>query len=111
MPLKKGDTGLEQYMIRIAWTAHRGAPTDTGAQAEDVMHRLLPAGSFVMTESQPDIILFMSGGSERRAIELPEKQIEELREKPLGNHLLVVPCRCQELLRLLYRYKNIKVVS
>jgi len=77
MPQKKGDTGLEQYMVRIAWTAHRGAPTDTGAQAEDIMQRLLPAGSFVMTASQPDIILFMSGGSERRAIELsdPERPV------------------------------------
>ncbi len=36
------------------------------------MRQLLPGDSFVMTDRIPDIILFMSGGSERRAIELAD---------------------------------------
>lgn len=58
--------------LNVAWAAHRGAATDTAASAEELAKRLLPAGAFIMTDSQPDIILFMSGGSERRAIEMAE---------------------------------------
>lgn len=36
------------------------------------MRQLLPGDSFVMTDRIPDIILFMSGGSERMAIELAD---------------------------------------
>jgi hypothetical protein len=44
-------------------------------------------------------------------IELPEEQINILRERPLGNHLLVLPDRPEEILRLLCRYKNIEVAN
>lgn len=60
------------YLLRVAWTAHRGASTDTGTEAKEVMRRLIPDRTFVMTDSHPDIILFMSGGSERRAIALAD---------------------------------------
>ncbi len=33
---------------------------------------MLPAEAFIMVDSQPDIILFMSGGSERSAIEMAD---------------------------------------
>jgi len=36
------------------------------------MQQLLPPDAFVMEDQQPDIILFMSGGSERKAISLSE---------------------------------------
>jgi L-fucose isomerase-like protein len=61
------DTG---YKIRVAWAAHEGSPRDTGTRAGELMKRLLPEGSFIMTDTHPDIILFMSGGSERRAVGL-----------------------------------------
>jgi L-fucose isomerase-like protein len=61
-----------RYLLRVAWTAHRGAAADTGAAAEKFMKGLLPVGTFTMTGSHPDVILFMSGGSERRAIELAD---------------------------------------
>jgi L-fucose isomerase-like protein len=58
--------------IRVAWVAHMGAGADTGNQAAKFMKQLLPPDAFMMTDQQPDIILFMSGGSERRAISLTE---------------------------------------
>ena len=66
-----------EYVPGIAWAAHRGASPDTAARAEELMNSLLPPGQFRMTDSQPDIILFMSGGSERRALELadPERPV------------------------------------
>jgi L-fucose isomerase-like protein len=70
MTQEKAGTGFKQYMVRVAWAAHRGASAETESQSSAIIRRLLPDGNFIMTESQPDIILFMSGGSERRAIEL-----------------------------------------
>ena len=66
-----------EYVPGIAWAAHRGASPDTAARAEELMNGLLPPGQFRMTDRQPDIILFMSGGSERRALELadPERPV------------------------------------
>lgn len=66
-----------EYVPGIAWAAHRGATPDTTARAEEFMNSLLSPGAFRMTESHPDIILFMSGGSERRALELadPERPV------------------------------------
>ena len=60
------------YVLNVAWAAHRGAVQDTAAKAEEFVGRLMSPGTFLMTDRQPDIILFMSGGSERRAIELAE---------------------------------------
>jgi L-fucose isomerase-like protein len=66
-----------EYIPGIAWAAHRGASRDTDARAEELMNSLLLPGQFRMTDRQPDIILFMSGGSERRALELadPERPV------------------------------------
>ena len=44
-------------------------------------------------------------------IELNENQINILRERPLGNHLLVIPDNSEEILRLLCRYRNIEMVN
>ena len=66
-PRKKED---QQYIIGVAWAAHKGAGTETGSNAEKFMQQLLPSNSFRMTDQQPDIILFMSGGSERKAISM-----------------------------------------
>ncbi len=57
-------------VINVAWAAHKGAGTDTGSNAEIFMQQLLPHDSFRMTDQQPDIIIFMSGGSERKAISM-----------------------------------------
>ncbi|HAX93042.1 MAG TPA: hypothetical protein DCY25_03680, partial [Bacteroidales bacterium] len=62
----------DEYVPGIAWAAHRGASPDTAARAEGLMNRILSPGAFRMTDRQPDIILFMSGGSERRALELAD---------------------------------------
>ncbi len=60
------------YILRVAWAAHRGADEKTGARAEEFIRGMLSRESFAMTDERPDIILFMSGGSERRAIELAD---------------------------------------
>ena len=57
------DTANHAPVLRVAWAAHKGAGHDTGENAEAFMKLLLPAGSFVMSDRDPDIILFMSGGS------------------------------------------------
>jgi L-fucose isomerase-like protein len=77
MSMKSNITGINANALRVAWAAHRGAGETTGAEAGIIMQRLLPPGAFTMVDSQPDIILFMSGGSERRAIELadPERPV------------------------------------
>ncbi len=69
-------SGIERrkcnHLLRVAWTAHRGAGAGTAEKAEELMRQLLPGNTFTMTDSHPDIILFMSGGSERKAIELAD---------------------------------------
>lgn len=64
------ESGGHLPVVRVVWVAHAGASPDTGKKAEEFMKQLLPANTFVMSDSEPDIILFMSGGSERRAISL-----------------------------------------
>ncbi|MFZ2287459.1 MAG: hypothetical protein WAV93_10790 [Bacteroidales bacterium] len=61
-----------EYVLRVAWAAHRGVGENTGSEAGNYMRGLLPPEHFIMVDSRPDIILFMSGGSERRAIEQTE---------------------------------------
>ncbi|MHC1731843.1 MAG: hypothetical protein AB9888_07440 [Bacteroidales bacterium] len=62
----------DDFLPGIAWAAHRGAGPDTAARAEELLNSMQLPGSFRMTDRQPDIILFMSGGSERRALELAD---------------------------------------
>jgi L-fucose isomerase-like protein len=50
------------------------------------MRQLLPQDAFVMNDQQPDIILFMSGGSERRAISLSEPEHPVLLLSIRGNN-------------------------
>ena len=69
---KTGKDAEEAYVLRIAWSAHRGASPSTSADAGKRIRDLLMPESFVITDTNPDIILFMSGGSERRAIELAD---------------------------------------
>jgi len=59
-------------VLRVAWAAHAGASAETGDKAVEFMKQLLPADAFLMTEQKPDVILFMSGGSERKAISMME---------------------------------------
>lgn len=72
MPQKKIHMADQGHVINIAWAAHQGTGPDTATNAGKFMQQFLPSDSFVMTDRQPDIILFMSGGSERRAISLIE---------------------------------------
>jgi L-fucose isomerase-like protein len=72
--MKKADneaTG-QAIVLNVAWVAHPGAGSETGDKAAVFMLKLLPPWNFRMTSQQPDIILFMSGGSERMAISLAE---------------------------------------
>ena len=61
---------VNEKTIRVAWAAHRGAGENAGTEAEEFMQRLLPKEAFEMADADPDMIIFLSGGSERRAIEL-----------------------------------------
>ncbi len=70
--MRSKGTAVNEYPLRVAWAAHMGAPETTAAEAETFMGKLLSPGAFVMVDTQPDVILFMSGGSERRAIDLAE---------------------------------------
>jgi len=72
MPEKISVNEGSEYLLRVAWAAHRGADEKTGAMAGEFMRGMLSRESFVMTDERPDIILFMSGGSERKAIELAD---------------------------------------
>jgi L-fucose isomerase-like protein len=64
------DPDIRWEALRVSWAAHSGAGPDTHEKAEEYIRRLLPENSYVMTDEQPDIILFMSGGSERKAVSL-----------------------------------------
>ena len=77
MSAKISGSGMSKYVLRVSWAAHRGAAETTAAEAEVYMQKLLPREAFVMVDKQPDVILLMSGGSERRAIELadPERPV------------------------------------
>jgi L-fucose isomerase-like protein len=70
MVQKDSDAADQRSVISVAWAAHKGAETDTGSNAEKFMQQMLPQDSFMITDQQPDIILFMSGGSERKAISM-----------------------------------------
>lgn len=59
-------------VLNIFWAAHKGAGPDTGEKAAAIIGQFLAPGSFEMTSRTPDIILFMSGGSERMAISLTQ---------------------------------------
>jgi L-fucose isomerase-like protein len=70
MAQESSNTAGKENVLKVAWAAHKGAGQETGENALKFMHQLLPAGTFEISYRQPDIILFMSGGSERVAIEM-----------------------------------------
>ena len=74
------------YVINVAWTAHKGAGPETAGNAEKFMQQLLPTESFRVTDKQPDIILFMSGGSERKAISMMQSRHPVLLLSIKGNN-------------------------
>ena len=76
----------QKYPLHVAWVAHRGAPIDTGRNAEEFMKTLISADAFLMRDEQPDIILFMSGGSERKAISLMQSEKPVLLLSIRGNN-------------------------
>lgn len=63
--------------LNVVWVAHKGADAETGQRAEQIMQQWLPVDAFVFTDQQPDIVLFMSGGSERQALNYiqPERPV------------------------------------
>jgi len=63
--------------LNVAWTANKGADSNTGENAKKYLQQFLPADAFVLTDQQPDVILFMSGGSERQALAMiqPERPV------------------------------------
>jgi len=73
MPESFGKKPEKGNVVRVAWAAHRGAPASTAAEAEMQIRHFLAPDDFIITGTRPDIILFMSGGSERRAIELADQ--------------------------------------
>lgn len=60
------------YVLRVSWAAHRGAVATAREEAEGYLRQLLPGVNYTMTDCSPDVILFLSGGSERRALELSD---------------------------------------
>ena len=60
-------------VLRIAWVAHNNVDRSVkGKEAEEFLLHLLPRDVFEIVDSHPDVILFMTGGSERNAIKLIE---------------------------------------
>jgi L-fucose isomerase-like protein len=62
--------GSRGSVLRVAWAAHKNAKSDIGDEAEKFMLTLLSREAFIMTDHNPDIIIFMTGGSEARAVSL-----------------------------------------
>lgn len=70
MVQKASEAADQRSVINVAWAAHKGAGTETGINAEKFIQQMMPPGTFMMTDQQPDIIFFMTGGSERKAISM-----------------------------------------
>jgi L-fucose isomerase-like protein len=62
----------ESFLLKISWVAHKGAGDEMSVKALQFIHQLLPPGTFEVAGREPDIILFMSGGSEKAALSLSE---------------------------------------
>ena len=72
MPYSEVSSTADNHVLRVAWVAHGGAGEESGTRAEMFMQQLLPREHFIMVDSRPDIILFMSGGSERKALKVAD---------------------------------------
>ncbi len=108
MSKNRTNTDYCRHVLRVAWTAHRGAMADTGARAEEFIQRLIPAETFEMADSHPDIILFMSGGSERRAIELADPARPVLLLSIPGNNAYAA---ATEVMAWMVNHKRIAMLS
>jgi L-fucose isomerase-like protein len=86
MAPESSETANRKYVLGIAWVAHKGASADTGRKAKEFIRQLLPPEAFVLTDHFPDIILFMSGGSEQRAISLMQPEHPALLLSIRGNN-------------------------
>lgn len=98
----------DEYTLRVAWTAHRGAIDTAPAEAKDYLLRLLPGVKYSMTDSSPDVILFMSGGSERRAIELSATERPVLLLAIRGNNAYAA---ATEVMAWMVNHNRIAVLS
>ena len=97
-----------EYVPGIAWAAHRGAGPDTASKAEEIMNSILSPGKFRITGSNPDIILFMSGGSERRALELADPARPVLLLSIRGNNAYAA---ATEVMAWMVNHNRIAVLS
>lgn len=96
------------YVLRLAWTAHRGALDTARSEAEDFMGQLLPGYAFTVTDSSPDIILFVSGGSERRAIEIADPERPVLLLAKRGNNAYAA---ATEVMAWMHNHGRVAVLS
>lgn len=58
--------------LKISWVAFRGAAPAVEKEVLDLLGRLFPSEAFIISNREPDIILFMTGGSEREAISVAD---------------------------------------
>ncbi len=70
MAQKSREKSGTEFILKVGWAAHRDTGQETGENALRFMQQLLPSETFEISDRQPDIILFMSGGSEQKAIEM-----------------------------------------
>lgn len=63
--------------LNVAWVSHKEADYETSQKAMQYMEQWLPVDAFTITDQHPDIVLFMSGGSERHALGIiqPERPV------------------------------------
>jgi L-fucose isomerase-like protein len=97
-----------EYVPGIAWAAHRGTGPDTASRAEEIINSILSPGTFRITDSKPDIILFMSGGSERRALELADPSRPVLLLSIRGNNAYAA---ATEVMAWMVNHNRISILS
>lgn len=108
MPKNFGKETDEGNLVRVGWAAHRGVPVSMAADAEQKIRQLLPHEDFIMTDTRPDIILFMSGGSERRAIEMADPGKPVLLLSICGNNAYAA---ATEVMAWMVNNKRIAILS
>ncbi|HVP38238.1 MAG TPA: hypothetical protein VMS93_03535 [Candidatus Saccharimonadales bacterium] len=55
--------------MRVKLLAHRGAPAAVFESGAEQLHRLLPPQHATVVQDDPDLLFFLTGGSERAAVE------------------------------------------
>ena len=56
-------------MLKIKLLAFRDAPASVFEKGEARIEKLVSPGHYILTESDPDVLFFLSGGSEQLAME------------------------------------------